>query len=312
MNSEIQTNTPMVSIENLQRQLGDVCVIKYISATISPGEVVGLLGKNGSGKTTLLETMLGFGFPNFGEIKVFGETSTEMLADCKQRIGFVPQQDELLPAMTAQEHFNLYRAMRNKWDEPLVERLCLEWEIAPNKMAQKMSVGQRQKLSIILALAHKPDLLILDEPVAALDPGARRQFLQQLVEVASDTSRSIVFSSHIVSDMERIANKIWLLHRGELIWQNSLDELKESVVRITVQAQEALPDALNIDGLLSSEIKGAQAWLVVNNWSEQRLEQLEKSLNASVSVEYLGLEDIFLYLTGMVGGKGIRHSGLNV
>lgn len=299
MNSEVQSDMPVVSIEHLQRQLGEQCVIKRINANILPGEVVGLLGKNGSGKTTLLETILGFGFPSIGKVKIFGEIATEMSADCKQRIGFVPQQDELMPLMTVLEHLSVYRAMRNEWDKALVERLCLEWEMPLNRMAQKMSIGQRQKLSIILALAHKPDLLILDEPVAALDPAARRQFLQQLVVVAADTGRSIVFSSHIVSDMERIANKIWLLHKGELVWQDSLDCLKESVVRLTVNAENNLPDAIEIEGLLSCEIKGSRAWLIVTQWDEARHGELEVTLSAKIGVEYLGLEDIFLYLTAL-------------
>lgn len=299
MDSVSQNNAPLVSIEKLQRQLGGLCIIKRISANIFPGEVVGLLGKNGSGKTTLLETMLGFGFPSIGKVKLFGEVATKMSADCKQRIGFVPQQDELIPLMTVLEHLSVYRAMRNEWDEALVERLCLEWEVPLNKMAQKMSVGQRQKLSIILALAHKPDLLILDEPVAALDPSARRQFLQQLVDVAADTNRSIVFSSHIVSDMERIANKIWLLHKGELLWQDSLDRLKESVVRLTINAGSSLPDVMQIEGLLSCEIQGRQAWLIVERWDESRHRELEARLLAKIEVGYIGLEDAFLYLTAL-------------
>ena len=104
-----------------------------------------------------------------------------------------------------------------------------------------MSVGQRQKLSILLALGHRPDLLILDEPVASLDPVARRQFLEQIVEVAADGSRSVVFSSHIVSDIERLANRIWILKDRRMYWRGDFDSLKRSVVRVHVRAVQPLP-----------------------------------------------------------------------
>ena len=98
-----------------------------------------------------------------------------------------------------------------------------------------MSVGERQKLSILLAFGHKPDLLILDEPVASLDPIARRQFLEQLLTLSTDEQRAIVFSSHIVSDIERLANRIWILKDGRLDWQGDLDSLKESIVRLHIR-----------------------------------------------------------------------------
>ena len=103
-----------------------------------------------------------------------------------------------------------------------------EWEVDLNQRVKNMSVGQRQKLSILLGLGHRPDVLILDEPVASLDPVARRQFLEQIIEVASDGNRSVVFSSHIVSDVERLANKIWILKDQRMYWQGDFDSLKDA------------------------------------------------------------------------------------
>lgn len=284
----------IVEMTHLQRQLDNVTIIKSISAQVNPGDVIALLGKNGAGKTTLLETLLGFGFPSFGSVKLWGEDATRMRSDAKQRIGFVPQQNELLLSMTGLEHIKLFKSFRQHWNDELVERLVIDWMIPVETNVAKMSLGQQQKLSILLALAHEPELLILDEPVASLDPIARRQFIEQLIEVASDGKRAIIFSSHIVSDMERIANEVWMLQNGRLSYQGGLDELKESIARVTISADAELPSPLLLENIISLRHHGRQATVTLANWKPELQQQLSQQFNARVMVEYLSLEDIFL------------------
>ncbi len=284
----------IVEVRNMQRMISDITIIKRVNAEVKPGDVIALLGKNGAGKTTLLETLLGFAFPSFGDVCIWGEKATEIAGDIKQRIGFVPQQDELLAGFNGHEHINLFKAFRKTWNQELVDRLVTEWLIPMDVAARKMSVGQRQKLSILLAIAHEPDLLILDEPVASLDPIARRQFLQQLVDIAADENRAIIFSSHIVADMERVANQVWMLQNGELTYQGGLDELKESIARLTINATEELPANLGLSGAIKQRAQGKQAWVTLKNWTPDQQEQIAKKLNADVQVDYLSLEDIFL------------------
>jgi ABC-2 type transport system ATP-binding protein len=159
-----------------------------------------------------------------------------------------------------------------------------------------MSVGERQKLSILLAFGHKPDLLILDEPVASLDPIARRQFLEQLLAISTDEQRAIVFSSHIVSDIERLANRIWILKGGRLDWQGDLDSLKESIVRIHIRAEGAGSPEIAIPGVLNLRRDGAFTTAVVRDWTEEAQVALEKRASVQIEVEPLGLEEIFLEL----------------
>ena len=286
----------MLDIKNLQRKIDGNTIIKSITAQVKPGDVVALLGKNGAGKTTLLETFLGFSFPSFGGVKIWGENATDMKGDVKQRIGFVPQQDELLAGFNGREHIDLFKAFRKTWNSQLVERLVAEWLIPMDIAARKMSVGERQKLSILLAIAHEPELLILDEPVASLDPVARRQFLQQLVDIAADENRAIIFSSHIVSDMERVANQVWMLQNGELSYQGGLDELKESIARLTISSKEDLPAKLGLPNVIKQRIQGKQAWVTLKNWVPEQQEKIAQQFNADVQVDYLSLEDIFLEL----------------
>jgi len=286
----------MLDIKNLQRKIDNVTIIKSVTAQVKAGDVIALLGKNGAGKTTLLETLLGFSFPSFGGVQIWGENATDMKGDIKQRIGFVPQQDELLAGFNGREHIALFKAFRKTWNSELVDRLVAEWLIPMDIAARKMSVGQRQKLSILLAIAHEPELLILDEPVASLDPVARRQFLQQLVDIAADENRAIIFSSHIVSDMERVANQVWMLQNGELSYQGGLDELKESIARLTISAKEDLPTNLGLTHIVKQRVQGKQAWVTLKNWVPEQQEQIAQQFNADVHVEYLSLEDIFLEL----------------
>jgi ABC-2 type transport system ATP-binding protein len=286
----------ILDIKHLQRKIEQVTIVKNITAQVKAGDVVALLGKNGAGKTTLLETLLGFSFPSFGDVNIWGEKATDITGDIKQRIGFVPQQDELLAGFNGHEHIDLFKAFRKTWNQELVDRLVAEWLIPMDIAARKMSVGQRQKLSILLAIAHEPDLLILDEPVASLDPIARRQFLQQLVDIAADENRAIIFSSHIVSDMERVANQVWMLQNGELSYQGGLDELKESVARLTIAAAEDLPLNLELHNVVKERVQGKRAWVTIKNWSPEQQGFIAQKFNASVQVDYLSLEDIFLEL----------------
>jgi ABC-2 type transport system ATP-binding protein len=288
-------SSPVVA-SHLGKSFGDRQVLHDLSFKVEPGDVIGVLGKNGAGKTTLLELVLGFSQASAGDVRVFGQESHRLPADLKARVGFVPQQDELLEQLTVRDQLRVIASFYSNWDDALIARLCSEWSITLDARIKKMSVGERQKLSILLAFGHRPELLILDEPVASLDPLARRQFLEQLVELSASGERSIVFSSHIVSDIERLANKIWILKDGRFDWQGDLDSLKESVVRIHLRSPQPLPSDLKVPGALSMRMESTFATAVVRDWTEVSHAQIERQSGATVEVEALGLEEIFLEL----------------
>lgn len=282
----------MLAINNLQRDIDKARILKGITARVEAGDTIALLGKNGSGKTTLLETLLGFAAPSAGEVELWGCRARAITADIKQRIGFVPQQNELLLNLTAKETLSLFKSFRTSWNSALVDRLTSEWMIPMDMRLGKMSLGQQQKLSILLAMAHEPELLVLDEPVASLDPIARRQFLQQLIEIAADEKRAIIFSTHIISDVERVANSVWMLRDGALTYQGELDALKESIARITVIAAEPL--VISLPNSISQRVNGNKAVITLTSWREEMQQEIAQRFSAQVSVEHLSLEDIFL------------------
>jgi ABC-2 type transport system ATP-binding protein len=157
-----------------------------------------------------------------------------------------------------------------------------------------MSVGERQKLSILLAFGHRPDLLILDEPVASLDPVARRQFLEQLVELSSEGQRAIVFSTHIVSDIERLASRVWILKEGRLCWEGDLESLKDSVSRLHIRSSGSSVPSFDIPGVINRRTLGPAVTALVRDWTEEIQQAFEQQYAVTVTRESLGLEEIFL------------------
>ena len=206
------------------------------------------------------------------------------------------QQDELVPLLTGSQQLALTASLYRRWDHELIKRLAKDWEVPLERRISVLSGGERQKISLLLALGHGPDLLVLDEPLASLDPIARRRFLQQLLEITADQTHAVVFSSHIVSDLERVANQVWILREGRMAWQGDLDSLKESVVRLHLRSPQPLPERIGLAHTLHERVEGTTATVSVGSWRPEEAASLAKRLHAELEVEPLDLEDIFLEL----------------
>jgi ABC-2 type transport system ATP-binding protein len=284
----------ILEARGLTKQIGGCRILKGLDLEVSRGQVVGLLGRNGAGKSTLMDVLLGFSLPSGGGCTVFGDESARMRAATKARIGFVPQSDELLGLMTGSQHLALTASFYDTWDKELIRKLAADWNVPLDRRAGSMSGGERQKLATLMALGHRPELLVMDEPASGLDPVARRQFMRTILDIASDTSRAILYSSHIVADIERAASHIWVMREGELVWRGELDELKESVVRLQIRAERAIDSGLRLPGQLDLSVSGCTATATLRDWRPSRLPELESLTGANIEVEALGLEDIFL------------------
>lgn len=288
-------NEAVVSIKDLTKSFDDVDALKNISVDVNTGDIIALLGLNGAGKTTLLETLLGFCLPEHGSIKLFGQ-ETRVLADqsTKQRIGFVPQREELVAGLRVDSYLDLIGSFYPNWDTALVERLCVEWQLPTNKMIRTLSTGQRQKVSIISALGFQPDLLVLDEPVASLDPKARRQFLREIIKLAEGNSCTILFSTHIVGDVERIADRLWLLRDGELVLNAAIDDIKERTVRVHLPASFDYESLLAGMHTINVRETSLNTVLTLSGWSDEIEKHWQDGAATEIVIETLSLEDIFL------------------
>jgi ABC-2 type transport system ATP-binding protein len=267
-------------------------VLSGLDWQLLPGQVVGLLGRNGAGKTTLLETLLGLREPQAGTVKLFGQDALLPDDATRARIGYVPQQNDLFEAFTPAQLLAYFRSFYPRWNEAKVDGLLSRWDIARDKPIRKLSGGQKQRLSIIRALAHEPDLLVLDEPVASLDPAGRRDFLRELVGEVLDRGATVVFSTHILSDLERVAFNLAFLSSGRIALQAPLDELLDQVRTFTgtVTEMATLMARLGAQPLKRTPLEAGR---------ERVLARLpaEATVPDGVAVDRVNLDDLFAELT---------------
>jgi ABC-2 type transport system ATP-binding protein len=291
MNNEV-----IIQARGLGKRFGLKHVLEDLDLSVTRGMVVGLLGTNGSGKSTLLKCLLGLLKPTAGTARILNEDSWTLSGAAKARLGYVPQDVKLYPWMTVSQVISYTAAFYPKWDLALTDELVRRWDLPANQRVGPLSPGQLQKLGLILALGHRPDLLVLDEPVAALDPIARREFLKSLLEVTQDEQHTVLFSTHITSDLERVASHVALLKGGKLALFEDLDSVKDRVKRLRIRAEQVLPDAFAVAGALRIEREDATALVAVSNVNDQLLTDLKSRWHADVIVEDLNLEEIFLEL----------------
>jgi ABC-2 type transport system ATP-binding protein len=280
-----------VRLHGLNVSFGAQRVLDGLDWTLPAGQVVGLLGRNGSGKTTLIESLLGLREPDAGQAMLFGQPSAALDDAARARIGYVPQRSDLFEWLTADQLLAYFRSFYPRWNTAKVDGLMSRWDIARDKPISKLSGGQQQRLSIVRALAHEPKLLVLDEPVASLDPAGRRDFLSELVEQVADRGTTIVFSTHILSDLERVALDVAFLTNGKISLHEPLDELLESSVRLGgVPADiERFIAAHQLQAV--SRVAGAP--LIARGRDARGM----PAGTPTVSVDRVTLEDLFLALT---------------
>lgn len=287
---------PVLQVSRLDKAFQQRQVLRQLDWSVPAGRVVGLLGKNGAGKTTLLRCLLGLSPSDRGRIDLFGEPMTEPGGERMHRIGFVPQSFDLFPWMKVRAYLDFTAAFYARWNRPLVARLLDSWELDPQQKIGQLSQGQRQKLAIMRAIAPEPDLLVLDEPVASLDPQARRIFMDELLELMRQPGKTVIFSTHITADLERADADIALLRDGRIQFMRPLAELRTQMKRVVFSRADGWTQAPVVAGLLKASIHGNQAQLLVEDPIIDSLQALAQSHAASLSIETPTLEDLFVAL----------------
>jgi ABC-2 type transport system ATP-binding protein len=218
----------IMKFENVSRAyVRGVDVLRDVTFGVEPGEVVGMLGKNGAGKTTLMRIAMGMLAPERGSVRLFDLDPRERPLDVKRRVGYVSEDQILPPFLRVEAVVDMHRALYPGWDDGMARGLIDRFDLPPRAKIKSLSKGQARQVALLCAVSHRPDLLLLDEPAGGLDPAARREFLETSIQLLNDAGTTIVFSSHYMSDVERMAGRIVMLHDGRILIDNELDQLRE-------------------------------------------------------------------------------------
>jgi ABC-2 type transport system ATP-binding protein len=224
--------TASVAAQGLGKRYRQRWALRDCTFEVPQRRVVGLVGPNGAGKTTLLHMAVGLLEPTVGDISVLGRRPAE---DAEQlgRVGFVAQQTPLYSSLTVADHLRLGGWLNPSWDATVAEDRIAELGLDPKQRAGRLSGGQQAQLALTLALAKRPELLVLDEPVASLDPLARHEFLQRLMQAVAEDEMTVVLSSHLVADLERVCDYLIVLTEAHVQLSGDVDELLASHHRLT-------------------------------------------------------------------------------
>ena len=271
-------------------------VLRGIDLDIQPGTITGLLGRNGAGKSTLIRCLLGLLKVSEGSCRLYGEDSWLAPPHVRKRIGYVPQTMAGYTWMRVDQILDYTAAYFDRWDQELADELLRQAEIDNWSRVSRLSEGEKQKVSIIMAVAHDPDLLILDEPVASLDPTSRREFIEMILDRFINKDKTVLFSTHITSDIERLAARVVLLRDGEIVLHDDLDTLKDNVCRLHLTGETDISQIVNtIPDRLEQHCDGHAATVTVSRLDNETERTLAES-GIRIDRERLNLEEIFLEL----------------
>jgi len=286
-----------IKIQNLAKFFDGRCVLDDISLNVPEGCIYGLLGRNGAGKTTIIRILLGLDFPTRGQTSLLNRNSCHLSAKTKTKIGYVAEGHNLIQNYKVDRLINLCKELSANWNDKFFNHLIETFRLPTDRKISQLSTGMRAQLNLALAMAIDPQLLILDDPTLGLDTVARRQFLELAIDLLSQDGRTILFSSHILSDVERIADRIGILSAGKLVVDCSLEELKNKVKKFRIIFTDTPPNDLHLTEIINQTSADREMTVTIANFSPQKMAVINTFKPTSVIEIPMTLEDIFIECT---------------
>jgi len=283
-----------IETRNLGRKFGKFEAVKNVSLRVPRGTVFGLLGVNGAGKSTIIKMIMGHLRPTAGEVRVLGRALGEDLLGIRRRVAYVSENRYLYEWMTVEESVRFTRAFHGTWDDRKASDLLKRFSLPPEKKVRQLSRGNRARLCLLLALSFNPELIILDEPTSGLDPIVRRDFIENIVTEIADEGKTVLFSSHIVEEVERVADYVGIINEGELLLVSTLDDIKASYKRVRYATNGTRPEVAGVPGVLAVENGRHEQVLMVSTWGDETLRTLSERGVKNPEVLPISLEDIFV------------------
>ncbi len=278
------TTDLIIQIEGISRHFNTKPALDNVSLDVQRGTVLGLVGANGAGKTTLIKHILGLLRAQSGRVRVFGVDPAARPVEVLSRIGYLSEDRDMPPWMSIAELLRYNQAFRPQWDSVYAEQLREQFQLARTARLRHLSKGELAKAGLMVALAHRPELLLLDEPSSGLDPLVRRELLEAVVRSVAEQGRTVLFSSHLLEEIGRVSDVVAVMAHGRLLVHGPLHEVIESHYRLVVRlnrpqlSRKDLPGALDLSG-------GPDEWTVICNGQRERFLAALRELNGEVLEE---------------------------
>lgn len=280
---------PILEIKGLYKEFKSFS-IKGIDLTLDRGYIMGFIGPNGAGKSTTIKLIMNLFKKDGGEIKVFGKDHIKYEQEIKNRIGFVYDENYFYEGLTVSEMKWIIAPFYKTWNEKIFQKYIRDFDLDPKKKIKELSKGMKMKFSLAVALSHNADLLIMDEPTSGLDPLIRSELLDILSEVIQDENKAVFFSTHITSDLDKIADFVTLIHQGEIILSMAKDDLLNNYALVKGGKE-----------ILDSEKRNTLVGVKENQFGFEALakdrDQVKKKFGDKVLIEKPTIEDIMIYYT---------------
>ncbi len=285
------SDEPILWARALHKSYGRVHALRGLDLAVGRGEVYGFLGRNGAGKSTTIRILMGITAVDRGEVHLFGQPARGGHVKLRERIGYVAQEQSFYAWMDARTLGRFVGSFYPTWSGEDFVRRCRQLEVPLDRKVQGLSGGMKVKLALALALSHRPELLILDEPTAGLDPVARREFLDIVREDADRTGRTTFFSTHLIDEVEHVAHRVGIVDGGRMRYEGPVATLAARVRSLAVPLGAPLPDALRAEGIfvIRERTSGGARRVILEASDPERWAAL-----GALPLEALPLEEIFI------------------
>ncbi len=294
---------PVIEIDHLTKFYGTREIVRDLTFAVPGGLIYGFLGRNGAGKTTTIRILLGFEEATRGGARVLGEDSRDLSPAARARIGYLPEGHHVYGWMTVRECGRFQASFFPNWNPEVFEAVITHFRLEPKMKAGHLSRGQRAGLCLALTLAPEPELLVLDDPALGLDPVARRSLLQSMLYVTRQPNRTILFSSHLLSDVERVADRIAVLDGGVLRADCTVETFRQHLRHYVLRFRDTPPPAPALAGLLESFRTDRELMLTLANVTPEVEASLAALRPESIEPVEMTLEDAFVSYVGERGEK---------
>ena len=284
----------VIEVDRLSRQFGATRALDDVTLRVERGSVFGLVGENGAGKTTLIRHILGLLKAKHGTVRVFQWDPVQHPTEVLSRIGYLSEDRDLPDWMTVAQLMSYNKAFYSGWDESFADHLRDQFALDPKQPVKRLSRGQRARAGLLIALAHRPELLVLDEPSSGLDPLVRRDILSAIIRTVVDEGRTVVFSSHLLEEVERVADWVSMIHNGRLGLSGPLSEILHDHSCLVLRFESPPPAPPDLPGTLSCQGEGREWTVVCNGGLEDLRTAASKSGAEIVDERTPTLNEIFL------------------